>query len=197
MDFFPEPLAPTEQEEPDEPVQPAWTCAPHDVLPGVVPLELILGRSGDTVVQLSGMRVFPTGVEMTLSVRLRGSIRDFDLNRELFDGPYRRDMGAEWQAGRLKWGFEFVDGRQVRWLGSMGAFPPGPAGRRETRQLWERSATRGAVKECLARAVDALRLESSPLGADQPRRGCRELIGLECLDLASLQGRGHGGQHRL
>lgn len=41
------------------------------------------------------MRVFPTGVEMTLSARLRGSIRDFDLNRELFDGPYRRDMGAE------------------------------------------------------------------------------------------------------
>lgn len=113
MDFFPEPLAPTEPEEPDEPVQPAWTCAPHDVLPGVVPIEMILGRSENTVVQLSGMRVFPTGVEMTLSVRLRGSIRDFDLNRELFDGPYRRDMGAEWQAGRLKWGFEFADGRRV------------------------------------------------------------------------------------
>lgn len=62
MDFFPEPPAPTEPEEPDEPVQPAWTCAPHDVLPGVVPLELVLGRSENTVVQLSGMRAFPTGV---------------------------------------------------------------------------------------------------------------------------------------
>jgi hypothetical protein len=39
--------------------------------------------------------------------------RHGDLNAEVFDGPYPHDMGAEWQAGRLKWGFELADGGRV------------------------------------------------------------------------------------
>ncbi len=113
MDFFPPLPDPPQVEDPDEAPQPAWLNAPKDMLPGVVPVELILGRSESTVVALTGIRAFPIGLEMTLSVRLRGSITAFDLNAELFDGPYRHDMGAEWQAGRLKWGFELADGRRV------------------------------------------------------------------------------------
>jgi len=87
-------------------------CA-RDVLPDVVPVELILGRSDSTVVMLTGMRAFATGLGMSLGVRVRGRVHRRDLNGEVFDGPYTHDMDADWQAGRLKWGFEFADGGRV------------------------------------------------------------------------------------
>lgn len=31
----------------------------------------------------------------------------------MFDGPYSHIRDLEWQAGRLKWGFELADGRRV------------------------------------------------------------------------------------
>ena len=62
---------------------------------------------------LTGMRAFPTGLGMSLGVRVRGRVHRRDLNGEVFDGPYTRDMDADWQAGRLKWGFEFADGGRV------------------------------------------------------------------------------------
>jgi hypothetical protein len=86
---------------------------PKAVIPGVVPVELVLGRSDDTVVLLRGMRAFPSGLEMVLSVRLRGSVRDVDLHNDVFDGGTVHHSGPEWpewNAGRLKWGFEFADG---------------------------------------------------------------------------------------
>jgi hypothetical protein len=79
----------------------------------VVPLELILARSQSTAVLLTGIRAFPTGLSMTLGVRVRGPLRRRDLHSEVFDGPYNHDMDAQWQAGRLKWGFELADGRRV------------------------------------------------------------------------------------
>ena len=87
--------------------------APEDVLPGVVPVELVLGRSASTVVMLTGMRAFPTGLQMNLSVRLRGKAARRDLHSEVFDGQYSHDMDADWQERRLKWGFELADGRRV------------------------------------------------------------------------------------
>jgi hypothetical protein len=65
--------------------RPAWKGAPEDVLPGVVPVELILGRSDSTVVMLTGMRAFPTGLSMRLGVRVRGRVYRRDLNGEVFD----------------------------------------------------------------------------------------------------------------
>lgn len=113
MNFFPEPVERPAPDDLDESPQPAWISAPTDAIPGVVPVELVLGRSESTVVLLTGMRAFPAGLEMVLGVRVRGSVAGFDLNSELFDGPYSHDMGADWQVGRLKWGFEFADGRRV------------------------------------------------------------------------------------
>ena len=112
MDFFPEPPDPPDEEWPEQP-QPVWMGPPEDVLPGVVPVELVLGRSTSTVVMLTGMRAFPTGLQMNLAVRVRGRLGRRDLNSEVFDGPYSHDMGAAWQARRLKWGFELADGRRV------------------------------------------------------------------------------------
>jgi hypothetical protein len=111
-DFFPTPPDPGGVEEEDEP-QPVWLNPPDDVLPGIVPVELILGRSDQAVVMLAGMRAFSTGLAMTLLVRTRIRIRGFDLNDEVFDGPYRHDQDDAWQRDRLKWGFEFADGRRA------------------------------------------------------------------------------------
>ena len=113
MDFFPPLPDPADLDELDEEPQPAWMGAPDDVVPGVVPVELVLGRSDSTVVLLTGMRAFPTGLEMRLGVRVSGPVRRRDLNGEVFDGRYDHRMDADWQAGRLKWGFELADGRRV------------------------------------------------------------------------------------
>jgi hypothetical protein len=113
MDFFPDPPDPLTPEELEEPPQPVWSAAPEDLLPGVVPLALILGRSATAVVLLTGISAFPVGVAMTLGVRVRGPLNGRDLNEEVFDGPYRHPMDADWLAGRLKWGWEFSDGRRA------------------------------------------------------------------------------------
>lgn len=113
-DFFPDPPDVPDHDDVDSP-QPVWMNPPDDVLPGVVPVELFLGRSEEAVVMLSGMRAFPAGVAMTLLVRTRTRIRTkrFSLHEELFDGPYRHDQDEAWQRGRLKWGIELADGRRV------------------------------------------------------------------------------------
>jgi hypothetical protein len=83
------------------------------MLPGIVPVELILGRSDQAVAMLAGMRAFPTGVASTLLIRTRVRKRGFGLNEELFDGPFRHDQDDAWQRDRLKWGFRYADGRQA------------------------------------------------------------------------------------
>lgn len=111
MDFFPDP--PDAPAEPQEQPQPVWLNPPEDVLPAVVPVELVLGQSPTTVVMLSGLRAFPTGLHMSLGIRIHGAVQRRDLSAEVFDGPYGHDMAPDWQAGRLKWGFELADGRRV------------------------------------------------------------------------------------
>ncbi len=111
-DFFPDPVRPPVEPEDDVP-QPVWLNPPDDVLPGVVPVELIIGRSDQTAVMLTGLRVFPAGLAMTLHVRTRARLRRLDLHDEVFNGPYRHDQDEEWQRGRLKWGFQFADGRRA------------------------------------------------------------------------------------
>lgn len=111
-DFFPEP-PPRRELEVEEHPQPVWLNPPQDLVPGVVPVELVIGRSDHAVVMLTGMRAFPSGLSMTLSARTRVRMRLFDLNEEVFDGPYRHDQDDEWQRDRLKWGFEFADGHRA------------------------------------------------------------------------------------
>ena len=112
MDFFPEPNAlpdDADEELPDL-AGPAWRAAPDDLLPGVVPLELVIGRSDNTAVTLTGLRAFPTGLEMRLKVLVRGRIGRRDLHSEVFDGPFeRRDRPAS----GFRWGFELADGRRA------------------------------------------------------------------------------------
>jgi hypothetical protein len=83
------------------------------VLPGVAALSLLLGRSSTTAVVLTGAHVYPTGIAVTLGVRVRGRIRRRELHAEVFDGPYAHDLDADWQRKRLMWGVELSDGRRV------------------------------------------------------------------------------------
>ena len=74
MDFFPDESDPPEPEEVEEPPQSVWAGAPEDVLPGVVPVELMLGRSNIGVVMLTGVHAFPVGLAFWLRVRIRGRV---------------------------------------------------------------------------------------------------------------------------
>lgn len=112
-DFFPEPPARRDEPEVEEHPQPVWLNPPEDMVAGVVPVELVIGRSERAVVMLTGMRAFPSGLSMTLSARTRVRVRGFDLNDEVFDGPHQHDQDEAWQRDRLKWGFEFADGRRA------------------------------------------------------------------------------------
>jgi hypothetical protein len=50
---------------------PAWLGPPHHVQPGIVPVELIIGRTKETVVAIAGIQAYPEGFGFTLSLRLR------------------------------------------------------------------------------------------------------------------------------
>lgn len=94
--------------------QPDWAGPAEDVVPAVVPLELVIGRSDTTAVLLSGLRAYAAGLQMQLLVRIRpGSGARLDSDADVFDTHHRRSDDPQWQAGRLKWGVEFADGRRV------------------------------------------------------------------------------------
>ena len=96
-----------------EPPLPVWHAAPQDVLPGVAPTTLVLGRSPSTVVALTTVRAFPTGLSFTLTVHVRGRVRRGELSAEIFEGPYEHAQDEEWEEGRFRWGLELADGRRV------------------------------------------------------------------------------------
>lgn len=129
-DFFSEAPPPEPADEPDH-LETDWLRRPSGMLAGVVPFELIIGRSPQAVVTLIGMRAFPTGLAMTLGVAVRKHLRHRDLNAEVFDGPYRHDRDEAWLRGRLKWGFELSDGIRVTnldlsWMGDVSQRPEHP-----------------------------------------------------------------------
>jgi hypothetical protein len=66
---------------------PAWLGPPHNVLPGVAPMELILARTDQTVAGIASIQAYPTGFDFTLSLRLRTvSVREDQQLPHLF-GP--------------------------------------------------------------------------------------------------------------
>jgi uncharacterized protein YndB with AHSA1/START domain len=112
MNFFPD-VPPLPDPDDEGLPAPAWTGASPHVIPGVVPVAAVIGRSADTAVMLTALQAFPTGLAMRLGVRVRGPVGPFDLTSEICDGPPPRDKDAGWAAGRLKWGFELTDGTRV------------------------------------------------------------------------------------
>ncbi|TRW46716.1 hypothetical protein [Georgenia yuyongxinii] len=89
----------------DVPPPPPWTGPPHDQLPGATAAGIILGRGPHTVVALNPLRCFPSGVELTLSVRTASPVL----------GLYARVMGRDPAFGTrvdgaLHWAFALADG---------------------------------------------------------------------------------------
>jgi hypothetical protein len=50
---------------------PAWLGPPHNVLPGITPVQLMIARTDQTIVGLPGIQAYPAGFGFTLCLRLR------------------------------------------------------------------------------------------------------------------------------
>jgi hypothetical protein len=92
---------------------PAWLGPPHNVLPGIAPVELLIARTEDTVVAIAGIQTYPEGFGFTLSLRLRTVSA-----REEQQFPYLIDrVGFEGNAALpdafLRFGVQFADGRKA------------------------------------------------------------------------------------
>jgi hypothetical protein len=103
--------------------------AEMDVLPGVAPVSLLLARSGETVVAVTGIRAYPTGFGFTLNLRLRNL--DPRERRGFWPFPEfgyhgRRTVPAD--AFRLT--IQFADGRSVINLDPAASDPEVPASER-------------------------------------------------------------------
>jgi hypothetical protein len=91
---------------------PPWAGPPHNVLPGVVPMELLIARTDETAVAVVGIRAYPTGFAFTLSLRVRHlSIREQQQFPYLLDhGPFEDDPVPD---EFLRFGVQFADGRKA------------------------------------------------------------------------------------
>jgi hypothetical protein len=81
MTFFDDVPRPPPPEPPNFRL-PVWMGAPENIVPGVVPLELIVARTDDMAVVLTEVRAFPTGFETRLIILFR---TDYDDERAEID----------------------------------------------------------------------------------------------------------------
>jgi hypothetical protein len=116
MSFFEPPARPTAGVARAKVVSPpAWIRPPHNVLPGIAPVQLIVARTDETVVAIAGIQGYPAGFSFTLSLRLRNlSVREEQQLPYLFDST---DVEDDPLAGDfLRFGVQFADGRKATTL---------------------------------------------------------------------------------
>jgi hypothetical protein len=65
MSFFETPAL----RPPLEPRMPIWSRGPEDMIPGVVPVALLVARTDTHAVLIDGLLVYPTGFDFDLAVR--------------------------------------------------------------------------------------------------------------------------------
>ena len=91
---------------------PAWLGPPHNVLPGIAPVELVIARTDDTVAALAGIQAYPAGFGFTLCLRLRTVSA-----QEEQQFPYLLDRvpveGDPLPDELLRFGVQFADGRKA------------------------------------------------------------------------------------
>jgi hypothetical protein len=100
------------QPPPPEPVRrrrPVWMRS-DAVIPGLVPAELVLVRTGQVAVAIGGVRAYPNGFEFTVHARLR---REDEPGPRVgsFFGRHGRGMRAANEGLRL--GVMYADGRRA------------------------------------------------------------------------------------
>jgi hypothetical protein len=108
-------------ELPEEPPEveyrrPAWVEPPADLVPGIAPVELILARTPQRAIGLTGIRAYPTGFDLDLAVRRRPG--------------HPRHPGHRW-GDELRLEVRFADGRSAdngprRWPRPSGDEVPDP-----------------------------------------------------------------------
>jgi hypothetical protein len=82
---------------------PAWLRPPETMVPGIVPVELLLARTDTDAVLVTGLRAYPTGLAFTLTVRPRPDLPE----------PHRRDRDRLHRHVRfhdLRLALRFADG---------------------------------------------------------------------------------------
>jgi len=105
---------------------PAWLGPPHNVLPGIAPVQLIIARTDETVVAITGIQAYPAGFSFTLSLRLRNlSVREERRNPYPFDDTELEDDPLTDQS--LRFGVQFADGRKATTLDRPSYDPQGQA----------------------------------------------------------------------
>ena len=96
------------------PVQPEWVGPPDNVIPGALPLELLLAASQTVVVALRGRAAYPTGFEFDLVVRLRALAPADEPSTSQFLVVSPEEVTTGRLPPRfLRFGLEFSDGRKV------------------------------------------------------------------------------------
>ena len=127
MSFFEPPVRPTAEVARAKVVSPpAWIAPPHNVLPGIAPVRLIVARTHETVVAVVGIQVYPAGFSFTLSLRLRNlSVREEQRLPYLFDSTDPEDdpLAGDF----LRFGVQFADGRKATTLEHPPSNPEGQA----------------------------------------------------------------------
>ena len=110
MSFFDSIPQPPAAPEPAPQPRPAWE-QPDAVIPGSVPGELMLIRTGQVAVAIGSVRAYPNGFEFTAHVRLRDEDEDEPAWHDPFDRHRRR--GRQPPADVLRLGLLYADGRRA------------------------------------------------------------------------------------
>lgn len=103
------------------------TSPPDNEIPVVLPAAAVLGRTGDVAIAVTGFRLFSTGIQLDLIVRLRTEPAG-PLRYRLHDligifGPGDDSAGDQ----RLLLGLEYADGQTATNLTGPGWWAPGGA----------------------------------------------------------------------
>src|SRR6266536_865447 len=105
-------MSPSESPPPppegEHPRRRAWWGPPAGVVPGVVPVELLMARTAERAIGLTGIRAYPNGFAFTLSVRLRQAIPGEQTRFGMFGDHV--DPSGEFAAYYLRLGVQFADG---------------------------------------------------------------------------------------
>jgi hypothetical protein len=101
--------------------QPDWMGPPDNMLGAAVPLHLVLARTDQTAVAITGATAFPSGLLLQIAVRIRNQTDE--MQRAMFHGsPFHppRHLGDRTEGVPpevLRLGVQFSDGRKATSLG--------------------------------------------------------------------------------
>lgn len=116
MSFFDSIPQPPPPPEPLRRPRPAW-MQPDEVIPGSVPGELMLIRTGQVAVAIGSIRAYPNGFEFTAHVRMHGK----DENEAGWHDPFDRHgrRGRQSPGDVLRLGLLYADGRRGATTGGL------------------------------------------------------------------------------